>query len=131
MTCVFTGRQFQAFLADPAFWGQGQSYENLRLLINGTPCGHAEFKNDWDPEDLNLEDFVQVLGGVWHGNGYRLPSHQMVDVVEHWSAGHKPEKIKVSAPAKNSAETVKEKSAPQIKIETPKVPAIARPTFNV
>lgn len=131
MTCVFTARQFQAFLADPAFWGQGQSYENLRLLINGKPCGYTEFKNDWDPEDLNLEDFVQILEGVWHGNGYRLPSHQMADVIEHWSAGDKPEKVKSNIQAKSKPETAKPVACEPLKVQTPKKSAVSRPTFNV
>jgi hypothetical protein len=93
MNCVFTGRQFQAFLSDPHFWGQGQSYENLRLLVNGTPYGQAEFEGDWDPQDLEPDDFVQILDGVWHGHGFFLPNHQMASVIEFWQAGQKPEKI--------------------------------------
>ena len=98
MNCVFTGRQFQAFLLDPSFWGQGQSYENLRLLVNGVPCGQQEFASDWDPQDLDPETYVQVLDGVWHGHGFRLPNHQMSHVIEYWLAGQKPEKIAKPVP---------------------------------
>lgn len=137
MTCVFTGRQFMAFLSDPDFWGNGQSYENLRLLVNGVPCGEGEFEKDWDPQDLAMEDFVQVLGGTWHGHGFKLPSHQMADVIEHWLAGHKPQKVVPAKPKtlpklkEPPALTPRFKVPEPVKTEDAPRAAVARPTFKI
>lgn len=90
MASLFTGQQMHAFFQDSDFWGNGQSFHNLRLKIDGRLVGADDFAAGWDPSDIPEDAIVKVLDGQWDGRGFTLANHSMPAVIEDWKKGIKP-----------------------------------------
>lgn len=140
MTHVFTGEQIQQFLADPAFWGRGQSYRDLELRVNGASIGAAQFDQDWDPMDLGPGDQVEILAGVWVPRGDELPSRLMRDVIQYWAKGQKPvfanprvepAKASVQRPAFASKGSKPAEEKELVLAQEDVKPQVERPSFRI
>lgn len=134
MASLFTGQQMHAFFQDPAFWGHGQSFQDLRLKVDGRLIGPDDFVSGWDPSDIPENAIVEVLAGTWQGRGFCLEDHSMPKVIKSWKRGIKPQpSMAQGQPGGSSAVVAAPRCQQEAQEEAPVAPGVqssmARPSF--
>lgn len=133
MGSPITGHQLICFFQDSAFWGHGQSFQGLELVVNGMSVGPAQMHSGWDPSDIQPTDHVEILGGVWRSMGWGVGTAELAGVFECWRRGQRPvPPIHPVAPGPAVSACVVAQShpgeaGPTLSVPTP--PPIKRPVF--
>lgn len=130
MGVLLSGQQLNAFFQDPRFWGRGQSFRNLVLLVNGQIVGAEQFRSGWDVADLQDHDIVEVVGGQWSPRGCILASNEMPEVVECWVRGVAPVQPETSAREAVECRAIAPE-VPPTPVKTVAPPAVKRPSFSL
>lgn len=123
MRPTISGQHFKIFLQDPHYWGQGQAYENLELVVNGVAIGAPEFDQDWDPIDLKDDDEIIIVGGRLVVEDQQVPRF-IAQMTEEWLIGRG---LKEGSPSLIKNASIKKPFEKGI-IQTQKV--VKRPTFQ-
>jgi hypothetical protein len=117
-----SGQHLKSFFQDPHYWGQGQAYENLELVVNGVSIGSPEFDQDWDPVDLKDNDEVIIVGGRLVLEDQAVPRF-VAQMAEEWLIARGLTQVNVALPS------VKPKAKEKTIVKTQA--AARRPSFHL
>lgn len=90
MSIQLTGKELHRFFQNHDFWGSGQSFRDLSILVDGRCIGAEQFRLGWDPSDIDHASSVVIVSGVWEGIGLFPGICCIMEIISTWLSGGKP-----------------------------------------